>query len=43
MGFDSVSVVTTFRAKLEEAGVHLCPISGGGATVAGAGQEVYLW
>ena len=26
-GFDSVSVVTTFRAKLEEAGVIFCPIS----------------
>ena len=25
--FDSVSVVTTFRDKLEEAGVIFCPIS----------------
>ena len=38
--FDSVSVATTFKEKLEEAGVIFCPISEGGAEPSGAGAQV---
>ncbi len=38
--FDSVSVATTFKGKLAEAGVIFCSMSRGGARASRAGQEV---
>jgi len=38
--FDSVSVATTFRKVLSDAGVIFCPISEAVQEPSGAGQEI---